>query len=425
MSLIYDYLKIYGKGNSGKDSDVEIPPTLSRRESKRFTARYALFVFCSCLIGILCLFLVLKIVTSRKDIQTGVKPESVAKVAPRQVQPETATGVEEKVDVEKPVQQQDKMVARFPSAEPVSPGAPSFAERKKSMQVFPEPVKQEKVDGPAALKTASVSPELHVVTKKRVAQPPELVSSSKKITLREKVTAYIKPSKTATGKASAVPPGRYAAGPKTSGSVFSQPSPESQEKSRKLYQAGLQAHQAGDHRIADIYYNKALEELPGNMEAMINLSALYVQQERYAEAEDVLDDILALDPANSKALVNLGMISLSLNDEAQAAAQFKAALDSNPGEENALINLAYLAEKKRDFATTEMYYKQLLQISPDNLEVLLAYGHLLEEEKRFQDALSLYTYCLKLGPVMKDQQIYSRISQRMMLLNATLRNSQL
>ena len=425
MSLIYDYLKIYGKGNSGKDSDVEIPPTLSRRDSKRLTARSALFVFCSCLIGILCLFLVLKILTSREVIQTDVKPESVPKVATRQTLPETAPSVEEKAEEVQPVQQQDDMAARLPSAEPVFPESPNFTESKKSMQVFPEPVKQEKAEEPAGLTPATVSPESPVVTRKTVAQPPELVSSSKKITPRKKIPVYRETVKTSTGKVPAVQSRRFAAVQQTSRSGFSQPSPGSLEKSRKLYQAGLQAHQAGDHRIADIYYNKALEEVPGNMDAMINLSALYVQQERYTEAEDILDDILVMDPANSKALVNLGMVSLSRNDETQAVKQFKAALNANPDEENALINLAYLAGKKRDFATTEMYYEQLLQISPDNLEVLLAYGHLLEEEKRFQDALSLYAYCLKLGTVTKDKQLYSKISQRMRLLNATVRNSQL
>ena len=424
MSLIYDYLKIYGKSSSVRDSDVEIPPTLSRRDSNRFTARSALFIIGSCLIGILCFFLVLKIITSREDIQIGVKPESVPKVATPQTQPESAPPIEAKVAEIKPVQQQDESV-RVKSAEPVFSVSPDFTESKRTMQVFPETAKQEKAEAPAKPQTASVALEPLGVTKKRIPQPPELVSSAQKIVAPAETPIYKETKKIATAKALTPPSRPYVAVQQTSRSSSSYTSPESLAKSRKLYQAGLQAHQTGDHRIADIYYNKALEESPGNMEAMINLSALYVQQERYVEAEDVLDDILAIDSTNSKALVNMGMISLYRNNEPQAEARFKAALAANPGEENALINLAYLAEKKRDFATTEIYYKRLLQISPDNLEVLLAYGHLLEEEKRYPEAVSLYAACLELGTVIKDQQLHNKISQRMKLLSSAQKNSQL
>jgi Tfp pilus assembly protein PilF len=204
----------------------------------------------------------------------------------------------------------------------------------------------------------------------------------------------------------------------------SQAASAAQEKSKKFYQAGLQAQYKGDGRIAEIYYNKALEEVEHHMNAMINLSALYVQQERYAEAEDILAEILEIEPANSKGLVNMGVVNLYLGKESQAAAQFEAALAANPLEENALVNLAYLAEKNRDYMATEMYYRQLLQISPDNLEVLLAYGHLLEEQGRYPEALALYADILELGTLKKDQRLYNRISDRMRLLAGVVKNSQ-
>jgi Tfp pilus assembly protein PilF len=200
--------------------------------------------------------------------------------------------------------------------------------------------------------------------------------------------------------------------------------PAVEEKSGKFYQAGLQAQYKGDGRIAEIYYKKALEELPHHMDAMINLSALYVQQGRYAEAERILAEIIAIEPANSKALVNMGMVSLYQDNEALAATQFEAALAANPREENALVNLAYLAEKNRDYPATEGYYRQLMQIAPENLEVLLAYGHLLEEQRRYSEAMALYADSLALGPVKKDRQLYNKISDRIRLLAGALKNSQ-
>ncbi|KPJ97855.1 MAG: hypothetical protein AMJ60_10130 [Desulfobacterales bacterium SG8_35] len=57
MSLIYDYLKINGKSGSEKDSDVEIPPTLKRRDTNRIKTRSILLILGSCLIGSLFVFL--------------------------------------------------------------------------------------------------------------------------------------------------------------------------------------------------------------------------------------------------------------------------------------------------------------------------------------------------------------------------------
>ena len=184
------------------------------------------------------------------------------------------------------------------------------------------------------------------------------------------------------------------------------------EKIEKYYQAGLQAQQEGDLRVAEIFYRKTLTFSDNHMNSLINLSAIYVQQERYKEAEGLLRKILSKDPVNSKALVNLGVVNLYQGKNKKAEEYFLKALQSNPFEENGLVNLAYLSEQKKDHAAAEVYYRRILQISPQNVEVLLAYAYMLEQESRYPEAEAVYQESLSLDAVKKDRELFVRVRER-------------
>jgi Tfp pilus assembly protein PilF len=435
MSLIYDYLKINGKSDLAWDSDADIPPTLTKsdsgKDSKRHISKAVAIVLGSCLgIGLI-IFLAYNLFAPENDLIVVVDPEPLP--VTQQVQPDTpAVPPESKVVV----QQQEEPV---PAVESFLPGTPSFTESKKTIQVFSEIGQPEINDTTESLSTSSAPGEQSGAIRKKIPQTFELSSNARKITYPEEAPVYtegkqpvekvtqsftvhddapvqrVSPSIDSQDKTVDVP-----------SRIYSSPGPDSTalNKSKNLYQAGLHAQQSGDQRIAEIYYKKVLSGSPEHMEAMINLSALYIQQERYVEAEEFLAVIIKNDPANSKALVNMGVISLYKYNEPLAEEQFRAALAINPTEENALVNLAYLAERKMDYISAERYYRNLLQINPENLVVLLAYGHLLEGQKRYSEAVDLYRDSLKLETIELDQQLKDKITKRIRLLAGAIRNSQ-
>ncbi len=461
MSLIYDYLKIHGKDDPESGPDVEIPPVLKRRDPRRLDSRSLLLIIGSCAVGILFFFLIIKIfspgqyepviVGTEADTPARVEEGQTAETAPP-VTPDTAAmpAVEVQVAPEKAAPAEEILIEpdKAPAAEtividiqavetrqeqpietspPITPetGVTQIIETRAAVenaaevdQVFVEPEKAAVTETVVIdIQPAEVRQEPQGVIPKKTVQPLKLESAARKIVFPENAPVYTEPEEIPKSKVdySPEPAGRIAA-PQIKPAVLAPAGSAALEQSKKFYQAGLQAQQKGDGRLAEIYYNRALEENPDHLEAMINLSALFVQQERYPEAEEILVDILAIDATNSKALVNMGVVNLYSGDENQAAARFRAALAANPTEENALVNLIYLAEKNRDYAAAERYYRQLLQISPDNIEALLAYGHLLEEQARFQEAIALYADTRELAAVKKDQRLYDRISERIRML---------
>ncbi|MDX1775818.1 MAG: tetratricopeptide repeat protein [Desulfobulbales bacterium] len=405
MSLIYDYLKIDGKGDSETHPDIEIPPILKQRDGKRFNNQSLLLLLFTCLAGLLLLLLLINIFTPGHDEETASYNAPAAPKVVEELQPPD------------PGPAKPKSVATMEteatvSAQETVPAAPL---------VFP--ALQKPVDKEAVAQVFESSSRQPGIIRKKTAQPPVLEGSRLKRTLPGNFPVYDEPRAGADEKAIAAsePYDSDSAAVAKLNSSF-QAGAADHGKSRKYYLAGKQAQYKGDVRLAEIYYQKAMAEGPGNLEAMINLSALYVQQQRYSDAEEVLTEILAIEPENSKALVNMGMISLNQGNEFHAEERFNAALDANPQEENALVNLAYLAEKNGDHAATESYYRQLLQISPENLEVLLAYGHLLEGVGRYTEAISLYSEALGHGRVKKDKRLHGKISERVRILARVVNN---
>ncbi len=202
--------------------------------------------------------------------------------------------------------------------------------------------------------------------------------------------------------------------------VGEQPAREVGYRSNYLYQIGLQAQKNGDLGRAERYYRQALQQDREHLESLINLSALYIREERYGDALPLLDRIEQIDPGNAKALVNRGLIAMYRGKKEQAEAFFKKALHNSPTEETALVNLAYIAQQNGQVAQAEHYYQRLLRIAPDNREVLLAYANLEENRGQYDKAIALYRRGLDQLSMQNDKELYSRIRNRINLLRQYL-----
>ena len=386
MSLIYDYLKINGKGDAGEKSKIEIPPALLKGDDEspaRFSKQPLLIILGSCIIGVILLFVIFKIHSTRQDLQVLAEPS-------------TSPANQQAVQIQEPVPQQAETAPAAQAAgshDGALPGGVDLslqqqAAAEEPIQVFPEP-------------------EVH--------EPPVVIPAAVRIFPQAEKTAAVEQKTIKPSIKSAEFPARQAKLENGSNLQVYEPAKlkvATPAKIEKYYQAGLQAQQGGDLRIAEIFYQKALADSSGHMNAMINLSAIYVQQERYREAEKILWEILGAERSNSKALVNLGVINLYQGKNRKAEEYFLRALQANPREENGLVNLVYLAEQKKDYAAAEMYYKQLLQISPANLEVLLAYGYMLEQQYRYPEAVTVYQDSLDLEAVRKNKELFAKIMER-------------
>ena len=419
MSLIYDYLKINGKGAAGKRSKIAIPPVLLKDGNpSRFNKPSLLIFLGSCLIGGILIVSINEIHSSRQENQV---------LAGQEISPQNIETVQTPVPVPVPVN--PLPAARIAMTHDGSlPPTVNFSLQQKAgadraVLVFPEHRAKE-VKEPIPVKDKSISQTQGTKIQAPVASEKNEATGLIAVKTPVKQAAFDKDKSLVTSRQ--IDDNIPARQPSLK--VYDAVQTEDAigpEKIEKYYQAGLQAQQEGDLRVAEIFYQKTLTFSDDHMNSLINLSAIYVQQERYKEAEGLLRKILSKDPVNSKALVNLGVVNLYQGKNKKAEEYFLKALQSNPFEENGLVNLAYLSEQKKDHAAAEGYYKRILQISPQNVEVLLAYAYLLEQESRYPEAEAVYQESLGLDAVKKDRELFARVRERRGQIANVVRDIQL
>lgn len=192
--------------------------------------------------------------------------------------------------------------------------------------------------------------------------------------------------------------------------------PQSEEAAQNYYQLGLLALQRGDLVAAERYFQDILKIKSTDIDALLNISNVYVRQNRFDEAVIMLERIRQLDPRNVKALDNMGFVAIQRQNPDEAKRFFNEALKINPLDEIALGNLAYLAQTENNSSEAIQHYKKIVSIDPENVDALINYAHLMSQEKSIDHAVRLYRQCLELESVQNNRDLTNKIKHRINLL---------
>jgi Tfp pilus assembly protein PilF len=117
---------------------------------------------------------------------------------------------------------------------------------------------------------------------------------------------------------------------------------------------------------AESHLRRALELRPDFHEAMLNLSALYIQMERYEESAGLADRLVAdpTFPAPWRAYTNLGWAQYKLGRQAESRQALRSAIDHHPSYWPALLDLGILeAEAGRPLEALALF-QRVLEIAP-------------------------------------------------------------
>jgi tetratricopeptide (TPR) repeat protein len=173
--------------------------------------------------------------------------------------------------------------------------------------------------------------------------------------------------------------------------------PPSHEKNLFLQKA-LRYHQQGKIHQAIQMYQQVLRVDSDYPEALLNLSAAYIQLAAFADAYPLLKNLREIDRNNPDVLVNLAIVEIGLGRAAEAIdllnlaasrygepqfgiffhhaaalsqlgrlaearACYKKAEELNPNHSSLIFNLAVLADKLQSYDEAVRYYQRFLQQS--------------------------------------------------------------
>lgn len=127
--------------------------------------------------------------------------------------------------------------------------------------------------------------------------------------------------------------------------TFAQKYPE-----RRYIRKGNDAFERGNYVESEVEYRRSLEKKPDSYEAAFNLAGALYKQERYADAQNIYQQLAADSSRTENAAMshyNNGNTEFQQKKYQEAIEAYKNALRLNPDDQQAKFNLAY-AKKKLD-----------------------------------------------------------------------------
>lgn len=142
------------------------------------------------------------------------------------------------------------------------------------------------------------------------------------------------------------------------------------------YRVGQAMMYANRFNEAEIWYRKAVNAAPYNLDFMNKLGAALVKLNQINEAIDVFTNSLKLQPNQEDAWVNKGFALVKLNNFTQAMQCYNRALQLNPDNQQALFNRAALHYLNKNNALAKQDLKLLMQLDANNQQVKDLYNQL-------------------------------------------------
>lgn len=167
---------------------------------------------------------------------------------------------------------------------------------------------------------------------------------------------------------------------------------------KKQYEKGIKAERQGKHEEAVEYYQRALAIAPTMYFARNNLASIYLQNQRFAEAESELSKAIAQNPADANAYLNLANAYLLTDRLNEAADSIEQGLKRQPQSALGEFLMGSVLVRKGNAREAEKRFRAALNDDPALANAHLALVNLYLRENRSPEAIAELSLFLKQSP---------------------------
>lgn len=169
-------------------------------------------------------------------------------------------------------------------------------------------------------------------------------------------------------------------------------------KTDQWFSIGYQAHQAGDLKKAEQYYQRILRQQPTDAEVLYLFGTICLQQKHWPEAIKLLTRARKLRPRHVETLNNLGMVLYETGDLINAKICLQEAIIEKPDYAYAHNNLARIFEHEGAFEDAVVSFSRATELDSSYIDAYYNLGLLLKKLDRFPQAEAALCHALKLAP---------------------------
>jgi tetratricopeptide (TPR) repeat protein len=134
------------------------------------------------------------------------------------------------------------------------------------------------------------------------------------------------------------------------------------------------------------------------VETLYNTANNFYDNQKYEEALQYYDKVLAIDPSSVNALNSKGLALDHLQRYDEAVQTFDKALAIDPSSVNALNNKGLALDHLQRYDEAVQTFDKVLAINPSSVNALNNKGLALEHLQRYDEALQFYDKALSLDP---------------------------
>jgi tetratricopeptide (TPR) repeat protein len=155
---------------------------------------------------------------------------------------------------------------------------------------------------------------------------------------------------------------------------------------------------SGQQTSAEELLSRLGNQAPGDSRLAFSIGMVFVEWERFEEAERAFTRALEAAPTNFDVLYNLALAATRARHLGRAEEVFKVALQQRPADVDCLYGLAHVnAERGQDYEATALLL-QAQRFAPQRSDIPLLLAQMTEKLGFYGDAATAYDQYLKLQP---------------------------
>ena len=170
------------------------------------------------------------------------------------------------------------------------------------------------------------------------------------------------------------------------------------KEAKKQYEKGTKAQREGKNSEAIEHYEKALAVAPGMYFARNNLGSLYLESQKFGEAEKEFRKVVAENQADANAYFNLGNVYLITGRLNEASDSIQEGFKRQPQSGFGQFLMGSLLMKKGNTREAEQRFRAALNDDPGLANAHLALVNLYIRQNRNADAAAELSVFLKQSP---------------------------